>query len=319
MKKLIRRLTAGILTAALCVAVSGCGSSGQTESDEGAAESTASAEVSADTSDDGEVSDTLKKLREKGTLVVGSSGDVYAYIDQETGEFKGVDADICKEIAKRLGIENVEMSLIPFSELILNLNAKNIDIIADGMYANEERAQQIYYGDVWYTQGGALLVPEGSAIQGKDNFDPSSTVVGYTPGTIWQNAVENWASQGLIKEARATGDQSESIVALQYGKIDAFLTDSTVVEDLLANDPDVVKGLMLAENFEDEPSMIGRIAPAVSFDDIAFMKEVNEVVKQMREEGVLDQIFVDNGLDPELHMITNSDEDTKHGMNTREE
>lgn len=28
------------------------------------------------------------------------------------------------------------------------------------MYVREDRAQQIYYGDIWYTQGGALLAPE---------------------------------------------------------------------------------------------------------------------------------------------------------------
>jgi polar amino acid transport system substrate-binding protein len=72
---------------------------------------------------DGKPSDFLTKLREKGTLVVGSSGDApFAYIDQATGEFSGVDAEIIKEAAKRLGIKKVEMKLIPFSELILNLN-----------------------------------------------------------------------------------------------------------------------------------------------------------------------------------------------------
>lgn len=318
MKRLLKTLTATMTALTLCVAMSGCGGSGETEATPEEA-TTASDTASSETPTDGEVSETLQRLRDKGTLVIGSSGDVYAYIDQATGEFKGIDADICKEIGKRLGIEKVEMSLIPFSELILNLNSKNIDMIADGMYIREDRAEQIYYGDIWYTQGGGLLVQEGSPITSASDFDPSSTVVGYTPGTIWQTAVEKWASDGLIKEARATGDQSESIVALQYDKIDAFLTDSTVVENLFTNEPETVEGLVLAPNFEDTPDMIGRIAPSVSFDDIAFMKEVNAVVYEMREDGTLEQLFKDNGLDPALHMITNSDEDRLHSVNTREE
>ncbi len=267
---------------------------------------------------DGVPSDTLTALREKGTLIVGSSGDApFAYIDQETGEFDGVDAEIIIEAAKKLGIAKVEMKLVPFSELILNLNAGNIDIIADCMYIRADRAEQIYFGEIWYTQGGGLLAAEGSPIKGIEDFDPSSTVVGYTAGTVWQTVVDGWAADGLIKEARATGDQSESIVALQYDKIDAFLTDSTVLENLFSNTPDAVEGLKMCENYVDDETTIGRIAPSVSFDDIAFMKEVNNAVAALRDEGIIEQIFVDYKLDPKLHMITN-DERT-HDINTTEE
>ena len=199
------------------------------------------------------------------------------------------------------------MKLIPFSELIINLNSGNIDVIADCMYIKKERAKQIYYGEVWYTQGGGLLVPEDSKISSVDDFDPSSTTIGYTPGTIWQGIVEGWAEDGLIKKAIASGDQTESIVALQYGKMDAFLTDSTVVENLFANSPKTVEGLKLAENYKDEESAIGHIAPSVAFGNEDFMKEINDVVVELRDEGFIEQVFKDYGLDPKLHMITNDE------------
>ena len=63
----------------------------------------------------GDVSEATQKIIDKGVLKVGSSGDLYAYLDQNTGEFVGPDADIIKEAAKRLGIPKVEMSLILFS------------------------------------------------------------------------------------------------------------------------------------------------------------------------------------------------------------
>ena len=189
----------------------------------------------------------------------------------------------------------------------------NIDIIADGMYVREDRAQQIYYGAIWYTQGGALLAPENGTINGQDDFDPSKTVVGYTPGTIWQTTVEGWAADGKIKEARATGDQTESIVALQNGKIDAFLTDSPVVENLMKFQPETLKGLKLCSNYKDTEAEIGRIAPSVKFGNEDFMKDINKVVAEMRDEGVLDQIYEKYGLDPKLHAITNDQKD--NGLN----
>lgn len=296
MKRVFKRVCA-LMLVSMFIGLMGCGSDKKEET-----------KTTTSSSSDEKVSDKLKELREKGTLVVGSSGDApFAYIDQDTNEFKGVDAEIIKEVAKRLGIDKVEMKLIPFSELIINLNSDNIDIIADCMYIKKERAKQIYFGEVWYTQGGGLLVGEDSKIKSVKDFDPKKTVVGYTPGTIWQGIVEGWAKDGLISKAIASGDQTESIVALQYGKMDAFLTDSTVLENLFANSPKTVEGLKLAENYEDDASTIGHIAPSVAFGNEDFMKEVNEVVVELRDEGFIDKVFEEYGLDPDLHMITNEE------------
>ncbi len=308
-----KRLGLLLTVAMVATSIVGCGGSASntaetTETAEATvSESTVEEVETAEAVESGEeVSAKLQELREKGKLVVGSSGDVYAYIDEETGEFDGIDAVIIKEVAKRLGIAEVEMSLMPFSELILNLNSGNIDIIADGMYIKADRAKQIYYGDVWYTQGGSLVVNEDSPIQSMDDFDPATTTVGFTTGTAWQAIVEGWAEDGLIKAAVATGDQTESLIALQYKKIDAFLTDSTCVEDLFGNSPETVEGLRLCA-FEDDENTLGHIAPSVAFGDEDFMAEINEVVAQLRDEGFLEQAFKDCGLDPELHMITNDE------------
>ena len=300
------------VTLVMSMIMTGCGggasAGSETATETPAADGGETAVVEAD-GESSAVSEATQKIIDKGVLTVGSSGDLYAYIDQSTGEFAGPDADIIIEAAKRLGIPKVEMSLIPFSELIVNLNSANIDIICDGMYATQERAAQIYYGDIWYTQGGALLVPEGSAINGQTDFDASSTVIGYTPGTIWQQVVEKWAADGMIKEARSTGDQGESIVALQNGKIDAFLTDSPVVENLFAFNPDALAGLKLCDGYTDDESTIGHIAPSVAFGNEDLMADVIRVVAEMRDEGVLDRIYEKYGLDPALHAITNDEKD----------
>lgn len=314
-----KKLLSLILTTALAVtALTGCGGASDDTSSAGSSSDTASTkEYDNKYCADGKPSEMLTALREKGVLTVGSSGDSYAYIDKDTNEFEGIDAVIIKEVAKRLGIEKVEMSLINFSELIVNLNEGNIDMITDGMYENAERAEQIYYGNIWYTQGGMLVVPEDSKIDGQDTFDPKSTVVGYTEGTIWQQIVEDWQSEGLIKEARGTGDQSSSLTALQYGKIDAFLTDSTVMEDMMARTPEAFDGLKFADKYTDPDKAIGRIAPSVSFDNIAFMKEVNNVIEELRAEGFIEKAFEECGLDPKLHTV---DEDKiACTVNTRDE
>ncbi len=298
-KKIVSLIMAATMVVTM---VTGCGG-GSNASSDAKKSSSSSTDYNNSYCADGKPSAKLTELREKGVLTVGSSGDSYAYLDQNTNEFSGIDAVIIKEVAKRLGIPKVEMSLINFSELIVNLNEGNIDMITDGMYENADRAKQIYYGNIWYTQGGILVVPEDSKIDGQDTFDAGSTVVGYTEGTIWQQIVEKWQEDGLIKEARGTGDQSSSLTALKNHKIDAFLSDSTVMEDMKARTPDALKGLKFADKYKDPDLAIGRIAPSVSFDDIDFMKEVNNVIEEMRKEGFIDKAFKECGLDPSLHQV----------------
>ena len=298
-KKIVSLIMAATMVVTM---VTGCGG-GSNASSDAKKSSSSSTDYNNSYCADGKPSAKLTELRKKGVLTVGSSGDSYAYLDQNTNEFSGIDAVIIKEVAKRLGIPKVEMSLINFSELIVNLNEGNIDMITDGMYENADRAKQIYYGNIWYTQGGILVVPEDSKIDGQDTFDASSTVVGYTEGTIWQQIVEKWQEDGLIKEARGTGDQSSSLTALKNHKIDAFLSDSTVMEDMKARTPDALNGLKFADKYKDPDLAIGRIAPSVSFDDIDFMKEVNNVIEEMRKEGFIDKAFKECGLDPSLHQV----------------
>ena len=73
----------------------------------------------------------------------------------------------------------------------------------------------------------------------------------------------------------------------------------------------------MAPNYKDDANTVGRIAPSVSFDDIAFMEEVDNVVAKIRDEGVIKKIFEDYKLNPALHMITN--DQRLHTLNTRTE
>ena len=77
--------------------------------------------------------------------------------------------------------------------------------------------------------------------------------------------------------------------------------------------PDTLKGLKLCSNYTDDPTEVGRIAPSVKFGNEDFMADVNRVVAEMRDEGVLDQIYEKYGLDPKLHAITNDEKD--NGLN----
>lgn len=285
MKKITKLVFAG---AAILLAASFLGCNGK------------KTDVASSSDSDVKVSKKLAEIRKRGKLVFGSSGDVYAYINQKTGAVEGIDSDIVAEAMRRLGVPKVEMALIPFSELIINCNNGTIDLIADGMYnSNPDRAKKVYFCDSIYWQGGALLVAEDSPYNSQ--YDMAGCKIGYTPGTVWQGGVEAWEKKGVIGEAVSTGHQTDSLVALQFGKVDGFLTDSTVVEELVVKNPDQLKGLRLADGYVDDEIPRGHISCAVNHEDADFAKELNAVFEEMRKDGFIEQTMIKYGFDPKLH------------------
>ena len=94
-----------MVVAVSCIGLlAGCGASG----------------ASSGAADSSKAKDTLEAAKEKGVLTVASSNDApFAFMDAKTNEFTGIDAEIIGEVAKRLGINKVEMKQIPFENLLI--------------------------------------------------------------------------------------------------------------------------------------------------------------------------------------------------------
>jgi len=233
----------------------------------------------------------LTKIKEKGVLTVASSNDApFAYIDVETGGFEGIDAVIIKEIASRLGIEKVEMKEIAFENLLIELNNGSVDMVTDAMYIKDERLEQTYFTNVWYQEGEGIIIPEDSAISTKD--DLVDVTLGAQKGTAFLETAEEWASAGKVKEVSIYAKQTELMLAVDGGKVDACITDGIVAAYTLAQDTSLK--LKLLSPYEAEAT--GRIGAAIRFEDKDFLDEVNAVLDEMKEDGSLMKILEDFGL-----------------------
>lgn len=298
LKKVIVTLVATAMTATF---VAGCGSSTTTSGE--STESTQTAETTTDatttqapttdttSSSTGEESALLKKIKEKGVLTVASSNDApFAYVDVETGEFEGIDAVIIKEIATRLGIPKVEMKEVAFENLLIELNNETVDMVTDAMYIKEERLQKALFTNVWYKEGEGIIVPTDSEIATKD--DLKEATIGGQKGTTFLETAQAWAEEGKIKEVSIFGKQTELMMAVNTGKVDACITDGIVAAYTLAQDSSL--DLKMLSPYEPEAS--GQIGAAIRFEDKDFLNEVNTVLNEMKEDGTLMKILEDFGL-----------------------
>lgn len=306
MKKTLKKVLVTLLATAMTATfVAGCAGTKETTSEatkttEAAAESTETTETPKDaateatdttTTSTGEESALLKQIKEKGVLTVASSNDApFAYVDVETGEFEGIDAVIIKEIAKRLGIPKVEMKEVAFENLLIELNNKTVDMVTDAMYIKDERLQKALFTNVWYQEGEGIIIPNDSKIATKE--DLKEATIGGQKGTTFLETAQAWAGEGKVKEVSIFGKQTELMMAVNTGKIDACITDGIVAAYTLAQDSSLE--LKMLSPYAAEAS--GKIGAAIRFEDKDFLNEVNTVLNEMKDDGTLMKILQDFGL-----------------------
>ena len=282
-----------LLILALTILTVGCGA------DTSPAKETS---ASASAANDPSASKTLNALRAKGTMVVASSNDApFAYMDMNSNSFAGVDAEIIKEVAKRLGIAKVEMKQVPFENLLIELNNKTVDMVTDAMYIKPERLEKALFTDIWYKEGEALVVKADSAIQTK--ADLKDKVIGGQKGMTFLELAQKWQTEGKVKEVKVFNSQAELMMAVSTGKIDACLTDGIVASYTLKQN-DSLK-LRILSPYEAEAA--GKIGAALRFEDKDFLVEVNKTLNEMRADGSLTKILENYGLSKD-YMVLSADE-----------
>lgn len=244
---------------------------------------------------------TLDKIRKSGVLVVGSSNDApFAYIDAKTNEFSGVDSDIIKEIARRLGVKKVEMKQIPFENLLISLDNGSVDMVTDAMYIKPERLQKALFTNIWYTEAEAVVVKKESDIKSKS--DLKDKVIGGQKGMTFLELADKWKNDGIVKDVKVFNSQSELMMAVNTGKIDACVTDGIVAAYTLKQNSSL--DLRILSPYEPEAS--GKIGAAVRFADKDLLDAVNTELGKMRNDGTLKKILEKYGL-PESYMVLSTD------------
>lgn len=248
-----------------------------------------------------EQKDRLQLIKEKGEITVASpQNDVsYFYIDPSTKKLEGTEADIITEIGSRLGISKIETRNSPFVNLLDKLNTDDsIDIASGGIFITPEREKIVAFTQPIYKATEAVVVPTFSNINFKS--DLKNAVVGVEKGTVYESMGERWKNDKIIKDITIFENSTELLDAIYKRKIDAGLVDSVIVKySLLKN-----KNIPLRILKDYTPELSGNIAIAVRKNDKTLLNALNEKIKEMKADGTLYAILVENGLDKN-NMISN--------------
>lgn len=243
--------------------------------------------------------DRLEIIKEKGVITFVTAGDPpFAYINPETNQLSGIDAEIIGEITKRLGINKIEMKKAQFSELLERLiTDDSIDLATNGLYITPERQKIVSFTQPLYKESEVVVVPKASKINFMD--DLKNAVVGVEKGTKFSDLAQGWKEKNLVKDVVIFNDNIEVLNAVNSGKVDAAVSDSAIVKYALKDEKLFLKTLK-----SYIPQLYGKIGIAVKKGDTALLNALNEKINEMKTDGSLYAILVENGLD-KSNMIEN--------------
>lgn len=206
------------------------------------------------------VASGVEAIRSRGHLNCGVKTDVigYGYQDTATGEFEGMEIDICHAIAAEIfGVsfdEAKNQNLANFTGVTAKtrgplVDSGQVDLVCATYTITEERKKSWNFSDPYYTDSIGMLVLKSSGL--KTVADLDGKIIGIGEGADTQSQIEEMLKDQGLENLNITYpqylDYPTLAAALASGNIDVFSIDRSIMRAYMNDsnellEPDLVFG-----------------------------------------------------------------------------
>lgn len=194
----------------------------------------------------------------------------------EQNKLMGFDVDVAAEVAQRLGVISKPITT-EWPGIIQGLQAGTYDGILGSMSITTKRLKHLNFSIPYYFSGAQVLVKKDSEFTQVQ--DLKGKVFAVVTGTTYlSDAVDLKA-----REVRLLRDDNQTLIVLDYGEVDAVITDRIVGLEAASSGKFDVR--LLGEPIRQE-----EIAVAFRKSDVTLLEEVNSIIEEMHEDGTLSRL-----------------------------
>jgi cystine transport system substrate-binding protein len=226
----------------------------------------------------------LEQIKSAGVIKVGMMGTYRPYnFLNDKKEMDGFDADIAREVAKRLGVK-VDFVSQEFSGLTPSLQAKKLDAIISQMTITDDRKKVLDFSDPYITNQVKIIVKEdNNDITKLEDFKGKTIGVGLGTNdeTYLRNEVLPKVGDFTIK---TYDDVISSLKDLNAGRIDATINNLYALKPIV--DANGFKIKAVGEAIKSDQAGI-----AVRKDNPELVAALNDALKGMKDDGTYNTIF----------------------------
>lgn len=218
-----------------------------------------------------------KKTEEKKTLVMATNAEFPPYEYHEGDAVVGIDAEIAKLIADKLGME-LKIEDVAFDSIIPGVQAGKYDMGMAGMTVNEERLQSVNFSDSYATGVQVVIVNDGGSIASLDDIAGKKIgVQTSTTGDIY--ASDDFGDENVVK----FDSGAAAVEALKSGKVDCVIIDNEPAKSYVAAN----EGLKILET----EYAVEDYAICFAKDNTELKEKVNAALKELIADGSVQKII----------------------------
>jgi polar amino acid transport system substrate-binding protein len=217
------------------------------------------------------------KIADKNMVVWGTNAEFEPFESKDSsGNVIGIDAEIAAAIAEKLGAE-LKTEDMEFDSLPAALKSSQIDFIAAGYTADEERAQQMDFSKPYFTAAQVVIVrSDDASVSSKEDLAGKS--LGVQTGTTGDTKVASLVENALVSRYDSMLLASQDLAS---GKIDAVIADNLPAIIIVNN----MEGLKIAPSITYEEE---QYAIAVKKGETELLDAINKVIDDLTVSGKID-------------------------------
>jgi polar amino acid transport system substrate-binding protein len=210
-------------------------------------------------------------------IVMGTNAEFEPFEYRDGDNIVGFDVEIAKAIAAKTGKE-LKIEDMSFDTLIVGLNNEQMDFIAAGMSVNEERKTQVDFSEPYFKSKQMIIVKADD-----DSITSAEGLVGKKVGVQLGTTGDLFVSGTEGVEVIQFDKAPLAVMDLKNDKVDAVVIDAEPAKKLVEGQSDI--------KVLDVPFVEEEYAIAVKKGDAELLSTINEVIKELKENGEYDKIY----------------------------
>lgn len=223
-------------------------------------------------------------VKEAGVLRVGGTRTsfLFSQLDETDNSLRGFDAGLYQLLARYIfGDETkFELTQVDSSTRESVLQSDQVDAVFATYSITPSRQEVISFAGPYYTSRQAVLVKAGNTeITGVDSLAGKN--VATQSGSTGPDILAEFAPDAIVQEFE---NDTEARTALEQGRVDAYVTDYTLLLNAIVKNPGVYE--IAGETFGPEDNY--GIGLPLDSDGVAF---VNQFLQEIEANGTWEQLW----------------------------
>lgn len=223
----------------------------------------------------------VPQILARGRIIVGVDQSQYllSFRDPSTGELRGFEVELAKEIAQDIfGDPNrVEFRFVDSTDRIRALESGQVDIVVQSMTITRTRQDQVAFSTPYFTAQTRILTLVHAEVH--SSKDLAGKTVCVTDQSTGLDTARREAPESRILKVR---NWSDCLVALQQNQAVAVISDDAILSGIAAQDPYT---RILDEVLREETYGVAVAKPGTRHDTLGLIRQVNFTIERIQRDN----------------------------------